>query len=536
MNTNFVSEVLPYDYSELVHPLQKLWEAISSLKIIFYLDEPVINDPFIVHHRITNQILTIDRLYISLIEPHCVADSPVGLRNLIHDVERDDETPPNLQTWCTDYRNQPQPSFDLIINFFQSLPNDNPEQNLPPASRLGWMDPISNARVGFRTYNPHNHQDVLVISDEIKISRRLCYHHPRFFTAVILLTCDNYAVPLHPSHGLNMALLDEVTQNDIILKIKCVFDLLMVIKILACHQYALSTPFSLHDLLYLNTQNLPTVQIRNPAIIIQGGNIQENVNNIFDIFTFGFPDLQENLFQPLIQAWHNHHNLNRLLLELEVYKTMCERPPENIQNFSLQYLLENRSIQRYLILRTLQQINFEQGGPRLRLMFTNATNLSLHGNQLSFTIEHFDLENNNINTIQLIQLHLNNDGLMNLYIIDLLTAFSCLHRAGISFSGTLLLHRTLWFVEGEIQFHLQVDDEAHFTLSPPVTDLILLSNYLKALIASFPFLFSNIQLTSQLIQDIHKLSERLVGGNFFDMYQFNYVTVWHSIRHNNPES
>lgn len=343
MNTNLVSEVLPYDYRELDLPLQKLWEAISSLKIIFYLDEPVIHDPFIVHHRITDQVLTIDRIYISLIEPHCVADSPVGLRNLIHDVERDDKTPPNLQNWCADYRNQPRPSFDLIVNFFQTPPNDNPEQNLSGASRLGWMDPISNARVGYRTYNPHYHQDVSVISDEIQISRRLCEHHPRFFTAVILLTCDNYAVPLHPRHGLNIRLLDEVTQNNIFLKIKCVFDLLMVIKILSCHQYALSTSFSLHDLLYLNTQNLPTVQIRNPAIIIQGGNIQENVNNIFNICNLGFPDLQQNLFQPLLQAWHSHHNLDRLLLEFEVYKMMCERATENIQNLSLQYLLENQS-------------------------------------------------------------------------------------------------------------------------------------------------------------------------------------------------
>lgn len=167
-------------------------------------------------------------------------------------------------------------------------------------------------------------------------------------------------------------------------------------------------------------------------------------------------------------------------------------------------------------------------------MFTNATNFSLHANQLSFTIEHVDLENHNINAIQILRLHLNNDTLINLYIIDLLTAFSCLHRAGISFSGTLLLYRTIWFVEGEIQFHLQVDvqkDEAHFTLSPPLKNLTLLSNYLKDLKASF--LLRN-QFTPLLIQHIDRLSEQLVDGNFFDMYQFNYVTAWHNIRAQQP--
>lgn len=341
-SVNSVSEILPYDYHQPTFQqssLRKLWEAISSLRILIYADVEII-DLFLVHQRLTDESsnMTTDRIYLST---QGIEDFPVGLQNLLFDVRWDPTTPPNLSVWCNNFLNQHEPLTHLIVSFFEIFAAENLEGVLPiyNTARM-WMNPMSNTQAGYRTFNPHNQADIITICNELNKFIWLHYYYPRFFTDVPLITCDNYAVPIHPSHGLNITLFDNVIQNDLFLLIKVIFDVLVLIFILSCNGWAFSVPFSLHEISYLNNVNIPSVHIRNPEIINQGGNnrIQENIQQIFRICSFSFPYLQ-HLFQPLQEAWQSHQNLNRLILEF--YSVTCRT--YNIQNLPLESLLENQS-------------------------------------------------------------------------------------------------------------------------------------------------------------------------------------------------
>lgn len=342
---NSVLEILPYDYHEPTFQqssLRKLWEAISALKILLEADVEII-DPFIVHQRLTDESsnITTDRIYLSTNVPQGIEDLPVRLQNLLFDVCWDPTTPPNLSAWCNNFLTRREPLTQLIDKFFEIFASENLDGILPiyNTARM-WMNPISNTQAGYRTYSPQNQEDIITVCGEVNKFNWLHYYYPRFFTDVPLITCDNYAVPIHPSHGLNIILFDDVVQNDLFLLIKVIFDVLVLIFILACNGWAFTVPFSLHDISYLNHVNIPTVHIRNPEIINQGGNnrIQENIQQIFNIFNFIFPDLQ-HLFQCLQEAWQGHQNLNQLILEF--YSVTCHA--YNIQNLPLESLLENQS-------------------------------------------------------------------------------------------------------------------------------------------------------------------------------------------------
>lgn len=171
----------------------------------------------------------------------------------------------------------------------------------------------------------------------------------------------------------------------------------------------------------------------------------------------------------------------------------------------------------------LEQFIAQQHAPQFT--FTHAINLSWQGSELSVTFA--EIDELQFNNLEIIFRYLNNDELINQYIINLLTAFSCLNRSGISFSGNLSLNRTLRLVGEEIEFHLQVqDDDAVFTAFPPLNNLVLLADYLNELLLPFSLLDENVLFSPLLIHRVEQLAERLADDNFFDHYGFNYATAW----------